>query len=114
MALQIEYDRNGFHWNEREQSNLLGSFFWVHWVLQLPGGILARKYGTKLIFGLSNGIGVFCCFLIPIFSYWSYSALLSLRVFQGFVTVSTLHMDDDFLSVIMLSLRDWLGHRCML
>ncbi|XP_030560792.1 sialin [Drosophila novamexicana] len=82
----IEYERNGFHWNEREQSNLLGSFFWVHWVLQLPGGILARKYGTKLVFGLSNGIGVFLCFLIPIVSYWSYGALLWLRVFQGFVT----------------------------
>ncbi|EDW01400.1 sialin [Drosophila grimshawi] len=82
----IDYDRNGFHWNEKEQSNLLGSFFWLHWVLQLPGGILARKYGTKLVFGLANGIGVFCCFLIPIMSYWSYAALLWLRVFQGFVT----------------------------
>ncbi|KAM8711619.1 hypothetical protein ACLKA7_012174 [Drosophila subpalustris] len=82
----IDYERDGFHWNEREQSNLLGSFFWVHWVLQLPGGILARKYGTKLVFGLANGIGVFCCFLIPIVSYWSYGALLCLRVFQGFVT----------------------------
>ncbi|KAH8296929.1 hypothetical protein KR044_001081, partial [Drosophila immigrans] len=82
----IEYDRYGFHWNEQEQSNLLGSFFWVHWVLQLPGGVLARKYGTKLVFGLSNGIGVFCCFLIPIVSYWSYGALIWLRVFQGFVT----------------------------
>ncbi|ALC41063.1 NaPi-T, partial [Drosophila busckii] len=83
---ELDYEQNGFSWNQKEQSNLLGSFFWLHWCLQLPGGILARKYGTKLIFGLSNGIGVLCCFFIPIVSYWSYSALLWLRVFQGLIT----------------------------
>ncbi|KAH8418559.1 hypothetical protein KR222_001463, partial [Zaprionus bogoriensis] len=82
----ITYERNGFNWNAQKQSNLLGSFFWVHWVLQLPGGILARKYGTKLVFGLSNGIGVFLCFLIPIVAYWSYTALICLRVLQGLIT----------------------------
>lgn len=65
----------------------MGSFFWAHWTLQIPGGILATKYGTKLVFGWSNGIGVFCCFLIPIVSYWSYTGLIILRVFQGWITV---------------------------
>ncbi|EDW32036.1 GL10654 [Drosophila persimilis] len=82
----IGYDREGFHWNEKQQGALLGSFFWAHWTLQIPGGILATKYGTKLIFGWSNGIGVFCCFLIPIVSYWSYTGLICLRVFQGWIT----------------------------
>lgn len=82
----IPYEKNGFHWNEKQQGALLGSFFWAHWTLQIPGGILATKYGTKLVFGWSNGIGVFCCFLIPIVSYWSYTGLIILRVFQGWIT----------------------------
>ncbi|XP_030388374.1 sialin isoform X2 [Scaptodrosophila lebanonensis] len=82
----IEYEKDGFHWNEYQQGLLLGSFFWAHWILQIPGGILARKYGTKLVFGLANATGVFCCFLIPIVSYWSFAALIWLRVFQGFIT----------------------------
>ncbi|EDW85863.1 uncharacterized protein Dwil_GK23292 [Drosophila willistoni] len=82
----ISYEKEGFHWNEKQQGALLGSFFWAHWILQIPGGVLARKYGTKLIFGWSNGIGIFCCFIIPLVSYLGYSYLLWLRVFQGFVT----------------------------
>lgn len=97
FRLQITYEKNGFDWNEKEQSNLLGSFFWVHWLLQLPGGILARKYGTKLVFGLSNGIGVFLCFVIPIVAYWSYTALLCLRVLQGLITVSISITDTIFI-----------------
>ncbi|XP_017069533.1 sialin [Drosophila eugracilis] len=82
----ISYEKRGFAWNEKQQAALLGSFFWAHWTLQIPGGILATKYGTKLVFGWSNGIGVFCCFLIPIISYWSYTGLIIIRVFQGWIT----------------------------
>ncbi|KAH8333412.1 hypothetical protein KR074_007908, partial [Drosophila pseudoananassae] len=82
----IPYEKEGFQWTGKQQGALLGSFFWAHWTLQIPGGILATKYGTKLIFGWANGIGVFCCFLIPIVSYWSYTGLIALRVFQGWIT----------------------------
>ncbi|EDV36790.1 uncharacterized protein Dana_GF11776 [Drosophila ananassae] len=82
----IPYEKEGFRWTGKQQGALLGSFFWAHWTLQIPGGILATKYGTKLIFGWANGIGVFCCFLIPIVSYSSYTGLIVLRVFQGWIT----------------------------
>ncbi|KAH8240341.1 hypothetical protein KR038_004132 [Drosophila bunnanda] len=82
----IPYEREGFHWDEKQQAALLGSFFWAHWTLQIPGGILATKYGTKLVFGWANGIGVFCCFVIPLISYWSYTGLIAIRVFQGWIT----------------------------
>ncbi|XP_037717338.1 sialin [Drosophila subpulchrella] len=82
----IPYERNGFNWSGKQQGALLGSFFWAHWTLQIPGGILATKYGTKLVFGWSNGIGVLCCFLIPIVSYRSYTGLIIIRVFQGWIT----------------------------
>ncbi|KAI5748660.1 hypothetical protein M8J76_001052 [Diaphorina citri] len=72
-----------FYWNEYEQSLVLGSFFWLHWCTQLPGGILARKYGGKLVFGLSNlGMGLMSL-LIPWVSHWDYKSLIVLRVLQG-------------------------------
>ncbi|XP_061389145.1 vesicular glutamate transporter 1-like [Musca vetustissima] len=74
-----------FNWNEYQQSLVLGSFFWVHWMTQLPGGILAKKYGTKLVFGLSNVIGCWLCFLIPAAAHWDYKALIVLRVLQGLI-----------------------------
>ncbi|KAL3274782.1 hypothetical protein HHI36_019566 [Cryptolaemus montrouzieri] len=75
-----------YNWNEKEQGILLGSFFWLHWVTQIPGGILAGKYGTKLVFGLSNFIGVLCALLIPTAASFGYYHLLMLRVVQGIIT----------------------------
>ncbi|XP_037947382.1 sialin-like [Teleopsis dalmanni] len=83
---KIEYEPNGFEWNEYQQGLVLGSFFWAHWLTQIPGGILAKTYGTKLVFGLSNAIGCWMCFLIPIASYWNYKVLIWLRVIQGLIT----------------------------
>lgn len=82
---EIDYEKHGFDWNEYEQGLVLGSFYWLHWVTQIPGGILARRYGTKLVFGLSNLIGCLMCALVPIFSYWNYDLLIWLRVIQGLI-----------------------------
>lgn len=79
---------SGFNWDETIQNQILGAFFWFHWVTQIPGGILARKYGTKAIFGLSNFT---CCvlnLLIPICAYIDYKLLVANRVIQGLVVVS--------------------------
>lgn len=73
----------GFTWNEYEQGLILGAFFWLHWTTQVPGGLLAQKYGTKLIYGLSNFTGVLCCFVIPVASYWGWKALIFVRCIQG-------------------------------
>lgn len=78
----------GFEWNEYEQGLILGAFFWLHWSTQIAGGLLAGKYGTKLIYGLSNFTGVLCCFLIPVASYWGWKALIFVRCLQGILAVS--------------------------
>lgn len=83
--LQVKYERDGFKWDEHQQGLVLGAFFWLHFLLQLPGGILAAKYGTKLIFGYANLIGCLLCCLMPIASYIDYNLMICLRVFQGIV-----------------------------
>lgn len=85
MTTQIKYERNGFKWDEHQQGLVLGAFFWLHFLLQLPGGILAAKYGTKKIFGYSNLIGCLLCCLMPIASYLDYKLMICLRVLQGIV-----------------------------
>lgn len=81
---------DGFEWNEKQQGMLLGSFYWLHWVTQIPGGILARKYGTKLVFGLANVIGCLMCSIMPIVSFIDYRLLIFARVVQGFICVMKL------------------------
>ncbi|KAL1394645.1 hypothetical protein pipiens_011801 [Culex pipiens pipiens] len=83
--LKFDTKEDGFEWNEYEQGLVLGAFFWLHWVTQIPGGVLARKYGTKMVFGVANAIGCWMCFLMPLASYWDIRILIFLRVVQGVI-----------------------------
>lgn len=80
--------RKTFAWDEKKQGMILGAFFWLHWLTQIPGGILAQKYGTKAVFGLANFSGVLLTFSIPLAAYMGYQYLVFIRVLQGLVTVS--------------------------
>lgn len=64
---------------------MLGAFFFMHWILQIPGGLLATKYGTKLVFGVSNVVGCLMCSLMPLASYIDFNLLIGLRVLQGLI-----------------------------
>ncbi|XP_035901461.1 sialin [Anopheles stephensi] len=83
--LNLDPQKDGFEWNDYQQGLILGAFYWLHWITQIPGGILARRYGTKLVFGASNVIGCWMCVLMPIASYWDYRVLVVLRVLQGLI-----------------------------
>lgn len=84
-ALHVPYARHGFDWDEHQQGIALGSFFWLHWLLQIPGGMLARRYGTKRVFGCANLIGCLLCAAMPLAAYLHYGTLIALRALQGLV-----------------------------
>lgn len=83
----MDYNQNGFEWNEYQQSQILGSFYWLYWITHIPGGFLAKRYGTKLIFGWSNFLSCATSFLIPFAAYLDINALIFLRAIQGFLNV---------------------------
>jgi ACS family sodium-dependent inorganic phosphate cotransporter-like MFS transporter 5 len=87
-VFQGNASRVAFPWNEKEQSRVLGAFFWLHWVTQVPGGILGSKYGAKLVFGLANFTAVLCCFFIPMAAFVGHEYLIGLRILQGILAVS--------------------------
>lgn len=72
-----------FLWSEYEQGLALGAYYWLHWVSQLPGGILARRYGTKIVFGWANLLTALVGFLIPFATRYHLYGLTFLRVIQG-------------------------------
>lgn len=84
--IQFEYERNGFKWDEHQINAVQGSFYWLNFVTQIPGGILAAKYGTKRVFGWGNYIAILLCFVTPISAYIDYRALVLIRVISGATT----------------------------
>ncbi|XP_014298536.2 sialin isoform X1 [Microplitis demolitor] len=75
-----------FDWDEYEQGLALGGYYWLHWLSQLPGGLLARRYGTKMVFGLGNLISAILGLSIPFVTHYHLYALVTVRVFQGLVS----------------------------
>ena len=88
MALSASSPTTRFDWNEHQQGMVLGAFFWLYWSTQVPGGVLARRYGTKLVFGLGNLVPALLAFAIPAASKTHYGALLFIRLAQGCISVS--------------------------
>ncbi|KAK0082272.1 hypothetical protein PV325_010772 [Microctonus aethiopoides] len=74
-----------FPWNEYEQGLATGAFYWIHMLSEIPGGMLARKYGTKSVFGIGNLLTILLGFLLPVAMNYHLYALIIIRVIQGFV-----------------------------
>lgn len=87
MINYIVIFQTDFEWNGSQRASVLGSFYWLHWVLQLPGGLLARQYGAKCIFGLSNLFMFVMSLLMPVLARWDIKGLIVARVLQGLVGV---------------------------
>lgn len=75
-------------WNEYEQGLVLGAFYWCHWSTQVAGGVLAQRFGTKRVFGLSQLATVTLALLIPTAAKYGHKTLITLRVVQGIASVS--------------------------
>lgn len=77
---------NKFEWDEYQQNSVLGAFFTLHVIMQIPGGVLAQRYGTKTVFGISNGVAAILSFAVPASAKFNYKALVLVRIIQGFIS----------------------------
>nr|CAD7402567.1 unnamed protein product [Timema cristinae] len=78
-------DENRVSWDEYEQGLVLGSPYWLYWATQLPSSMVAHRYGSKIVFGLSNYIMCMLGILIPFATFNNFYLLIAIRVLQGFV-----------------------------
>jgi len=70
-------------WEKSIQGHILGSFFYGYFVSQIPGGLLAERFGAKWImvgfFSLSTAATLLC----PVASHIGFELLIALRVLCG-------------------------------
>ncbi|CAG2114630.1 unnamed protein product [Medioppia subpectinata] len=72
-----------FSWNADQKASLLGAFFYGYILTQLPGGLLAERFGAKWIFGASVLITALLSLISPVAANLHYSAFFAVRVGQG-------------------------------
>lgn len=88
----VQAEEGEFDWDARTQSAILGSFYWCYVLSQVMGGLLTQRFGTKVVFGLSQFATAVCSLLIPQAAQVHYSLLIVLRSIQGVASVSRLYL----------------------
>lgn len=77
-------DSNGeFDWDEKLQGLVLGAFYYGFCITQVPGGILAGKYGGKNLYGGGVLLSGLITLLYPIAANTNVYLLTFLRALQG-------------------------------
>lgn len=82
-AVFIHQARGEFNWDSNLQGIVLGSFYYGYVLTQIPGGLLAEKYGAKWIFGLGILLSSILCLITPLMARWSVWALILTRAVEG-------------------------------
>lgn len=77
-----------FDWSETLQGHILGSFYYGYVVAQIPGGILAQKYGGKHVFGIGILLTGILTLLTPIAARMGPGYMIAVRVLEGIGEVS--------------------------
>ncbi|XP_066581859.1 sialin [Prorops nasuta] len=88
VNFQLDEGNDRIYWSEYEQGLVLGAYYWLHWLFQIPGGLLARKYGTKFVFGWANFLTAIIGFFIPVAARYHIHFLIALRSLQGLIAGS--------------------------
>jgi len=76
-----------FEWDQKTQSALLGAFFYGYLIMQIPGGMMAARFGGKWLFGLGTLCTSVFSLLMPTAARikdtgWKW--MLAFRIIQGF------------------------------
>ena len=74
-------------WEKSIQGHILGSFFYGYCVSQIPGGLLAERFGAKWIIAGFLGASTVATLLTPVASRVSFGLLIVLRVVCGIGSV---------------------------
>ena len=76
-----------FVWEKSIQGHILGSFFYGYLISQIPGGLLAERFGAKWIMAGFLGLSTVATLLTPIASHVHYGLLILLRILCGIGSV---------------------------
>lgn len=79
-----------FVWNSDIRGIILGVFFWGYLVTQIPAGLLAQRFGPKIVVGIFMSLSALTTILLPIGAAFGPGFVIFLRVLTGMGSVSGL------------------------
>ncbi|XP_013188922.1 putative inorganic phosphate cotransporter [Amyelois transitella] len=84
VAMTDSSKDKSYDWDPSIKSMILSSFFWGYVVLQIPGGMLARKVGGKLLITISVAVNSLISLFIPTgAAIGGWRVVCACRILQG-------------------------------
>ena len=87
-------------WQKNIQGHILGAFFYGYLISQIPGGILAERYGAKWVLAAFMCLSTVSTLLTPVAARLSFILLIILRICCGIGSVG----HTGHLLIILLSI----------
>ncbi|KAI0979258.1 hypothetical protein GJ496_002199 [Pomphorhynchus laevis] len=73
-----------FNWGGSQRATILAAFFYGYILSEVPGGLMAEKYGSKLVMGLAVIVNSICAWLYSIAALTHVGLFIFLRILVGF------------------------------
>lgn len=70
-------------WNEKETAVVFGAFYWCYWITELPGGMLAERFGARRVMGFAVLIAGAANVIFPLACDIHFILAAALRAIQG-------------------------------
>ncbi|GBP87187.1 Putative inorganic phosphate cotransporter [Eumeta japonica] len=84
LAIVTMASPDAFGWSVQTQSVVLSSFSWGYVVLQIPGGVMATRFGGARLVLTSVGVNSLVTLLLPLAGFYGgWEAVCACRVLQG-------------------------------
>lgn len=77
------------NWNEQETGMVLSAFYWSYWITELPGGLVAQRFGGCRVLGFGVLLAGLLNLAFPLACKVHYGAAAVLRAIQGLALVCT-------------------------
>ncbi|XP_049779397.1 sialin-like [Schistocerca cancellata] len=74
-----------FIWDRQQQGELLAAYYYGYAAGHIPGGVMADRFGGKIVFGLGIFISSILTILTPASAWAGYYVLFANRIGQGFI-----------------------------
>ncbi|XP_076825928.1 sialin-like isoform X1 [Clavelina lepadiformis] len=72
-----------FEWSITEQTLVMGSFYYGYCVTNIPGAWMAKRYGIRIVLGVSSLLCALLTLLVPLVAKSSLALLVALRITLG-------------------------------
>ncbi|XP_078492098.1 sodium-dependent phosphate transport protein 1-like [Ciona intestinalis] len=73
----------GFDWSRKQEGLFLGAAFYGNVASNIPGGLLAKRFGFHRVVGVTVLVASIFQLLTPIAAYWGFSLAIVCRVIIG-------------------------------